>query len=343
MIHRRQVSSLWRLAPVALAATLCAAAATEAAAAKAKSKAAGKDPLHPCDALAGHPGDPGHQGDGVNDADVVPAEAIQQCTLAVKQQPRNARFHFQLGRAYWLGKQYDNAVASLLVAEEMKYAAAHHYLGLAYEQGRIKGEPPDKAFAADLFKMAVAGGFDADAVKLDSRSVATAPAVQKAEDLDASQLKEPGWVRALFSGDMNALNGSRRQVLTYASGIQSFISLDPNEYDPTCLKLYDPSLDEKIGYEQTGVGYMKTDLNKALSEARRMMAMAAQHPGMLSIEAQRNEQLTQNGVDDINVLSVDYGSCAGPVVQRVYNNLRRFVREKPQPKQPGREGTSPLH
>jgi len=127
---------------------------------------------------------------------------------------------------------------------------------------------------------------------------------------------------------MDTLNRNRTQMLNYARGMQSFISLEPNEYDPTCLKLMDPSLDEKLDFEQTGLGDGKMDLNTAFSELKRVMSAG---PRMIVAEAQRNEQTTQNGVDDMNVLSEDYGSCAGPVVQRVYGNLRRFVREKPSP------------
>jgi|GEM_PF-3019457 len=305
-------------------------AAKTASAKPGAATAAGKAQLNPCDALAGHPGDPAHKGAGVSNAAVVPAEAIKQCELAVKQQPKNARFRFQLGRAYWLGQQYDKAVESLALAEEMRYAPSYHYLGLAYEQGRVKGEPADKALAADLYKMAVTGGFDAEAVRVDRTPVKPAPVIEKASDLDGSQFKEANWVRALFSGDMDTLNRSRNQMLVYARGMQAFMTLDPNEYDETCLKVADASLEEKIGFEETGAGDGKIDLNKMLSEVKRAMRS---NPRMLEAESQRNEATMQNGVDDMNVLSEDYGSCAGPVVRRVYNNLRRFLREKPQVKQ----------
>ena len=297
--------------------------------------AAADPPEQSCDALAGHPGDPGLKGDGVTDAALVAAEAIKQCTLAVREEPKNGRFHFQLGRAYWIGKQYERAVASLLSAEELKYAPAYHYLGLAYEQGRIKGEPADKVLAADLRKMAVAGGFDADAVKVDAVAAVVAEAgppstvVEKAEDLDASVFKEPTWVRALFSGDLDALNRSRASVLTYARGMLDFMSLDPNEYDASCLKLVDPSFSGKLDFELAGFVDGKVDMGAVLSQLKQAMS----NPGMLIANAQRNEKTSQSGVDDMSVLSEDYGSCAGPVVQRVYKNLNRFVREKPQPKQ----------
>jgi hypothetical protein len=184
--------------------------------------------------------------------------------------------------------------------------------------------------AADLYKMAVAGGFDAEAVMVDSTPVKPSPVIEKANDLDGSQFKEPNWVRALFSGDLDMLNRSRNQMLVYARGMQAFMTLDPNEYDETCLKVADASLEKKIGFEETGAGDGKMDLNKMLPEVKRAMRS---NPSMLAAESQRNEATMQKGVDDMNVLSEDYGGCAGPVVRRVYNNLRRFVREKPQPKQ----------
>ena len=304
----------------------------KAAAAKPLSKpaAASADAsLHPCDALAGHPGDPGHKGDGVYDSDLNAAEAIKQCALAVKQQPKNARFRFQLGRAYWVAKQYTNAVPMLASAQAMEYAAAYHYLGMAYEQGRVKGEPADKVFAADLYKLAIAGGFDAEAVLVSSGVAEPPPVVEKPEDLDAAVFKEPAWVRALFAGDMDTLNRSRTQVLTYIRGMHEFISLDPNEFDESCEKLADASVGEKLDFEQTGVGDGKVNMNVTLSEAMRLLKSS---PRMVMAEAERNERTSQNGVDDMNVLSEDYGSCAGPVVQRVYSNIKRFLREKPQRK-----------
>jgi hypothetical protein len=301
-----------------------------AAAARPAAKQPVDPKLNPCDALAGHPGDPNVKGDGVFDAELDAAEAVKACTLALKQQPKSARFQFQLGRAWWVGKQYDKAVASLAAAQGMEYAAAYHYLGLAYEQGKVKGEPADRAFAADLFKLAIAGGFNADAVAIGAMPEAPpVPIIEKADDLDATQLKEPAFVKAIFAGDFGAIQGRRRWVLVWATGIQSFLSLDPNEYDPSCLKLYDASLDEKIAYEQTGVGDGKVDMNVSLSEAMRLLRTAAQNPGMLVAESERNEQIVQNGVDDINVLSEDYGSCGGPVVRRFYRNLARFIKEKP--------------
>lgn len=288
-----------------------------------------------CDSLAGHPGDPGlKEQPGVTEAELVPTEAIKQCTLAVQKEPKNARYQFELGRAYWVGKQYDRAVASLLAAEELQYAPAYHYLGLAYEQGRIKGEPPDKVLAADLRKMAIAGGFDADAVKVDpvvaiAEDAPLPTSVEKADDLDASVFKEPTWVKALFSGELELLNRSRFNALTYAGGMLDFLSVDPNEYDATCLKLVDPSLSEKISFELAGFKDGKVDMGAVLGVLRQAMT----NPGALAANAARNEKTSQNGVDDMSVLSEDYGKCSGPVVRRVYSNLVRLVKEKPQASQ----------
>jgi hypothetical protein len=157
--------------------------------------------------------------------------------------------------------------------------------------------------------------------------------IERAEDLDASQFKQAEWVRAFFSADFARLNRDRRYVMSYLYGVQQFMTLDPNEYDETCLKIADPSVEEKIDYEVSGVGDGKANLNVTMSEAMRMLKMATQNPGMLVAEQERNEKLVQDGVDDINVLSEDYGSCQGPVVNRVYKNIKRFLTaEAPKPK-----------
>jgi len=294
------------------------ASASKPAAAKppAQSSAA----VQKCDTLAGHPGDRGHKGDGVADEDLVPLDAIASCTTAVQQQPKNGRLVFQLGRAYWIGHQYEKAVKYLLDAEELKYAPAYHYLGLAYEQGRVKGEKPDKEFAKELYQMAAAEGFDADGGGADT--AAPARIVEKAEDLDASQFKEPQIVRMLFSGDFDKLNTRRSSVLQYARGMQEFVTLDPNEYDETCLKIADRSLSSVLDPPPK-------DMNAALGDAMTMLRRAMSAPRVFAADVERNQETFQHGVDDMNVLSEDYGACAGPVVQRVYANLRRFVREKP--------------
>jgi hypothetical protein len=295
--------------------------------------------LNPCDDLAGHPGDPGVKGEGVSDAELNAADAIKACTLAVKQQPKNARFRFQLGRAYWVGKQYDRAVESLSAAQTMEYAPAYYYLGLAYEQGKVKGEPADKAFARDLHRMAIAGGFNAEAVGIGAMpEPSDAKPVETADDLDEKEFKEPAFVKALFSGDFAAIQGRRRWVLAWASGIQSFLALDPNEYDPTCLKLFDASLDARIEAEtgRDAATGDRTDIS--ISDALTMLRRGPQSIVVMANELELMNKAQQNGVDDMNVLQEDYGRCEGPVVRRFYRNLVRFVKEKPessssQPKQ----------
>jgi hypothetical protein len=287
--------------------------------------------LNPCDDLAGHPGDPGVKGEGVSDAELNAADAIKACALAVKQQPKNARFRFQLGRAYWAGKQYDRAVEALSAAQGMEYAPAYHYLGLAYEQGKVKGEAADKAFAKDLYRMAVAGGFNAEAAAIGAMpEPSDAKPVETADDLDEKEFKEPAFVKALFSGDFAAIQGRRRWVLVWASGIQSFMALDPNEFDPTCLKLFDASLDAKIEAEtgRDAATGDRTDIS--LADALTMLRRGPASIGVMASELELMNRAQQNGVDDINVLQEDYGRCEGPVVRRFYRNLVRFVKEKPQ-------------
>src|SRR5439155_6836750 len=102
---------------------------------------------------------PNRVSDGVADEKISTATAIQQCSLAVRQSPATARFHFQLGRAYFAAKQYDKAAPAFLKAQEAKYAPSFFYLGEVYRRGLIKGEKADPEFAKDLYQMAAAEGF----------------------------------------------------------------------------------------------------------------------------------------------------------------------------------------
>lgn len=113
---------------------------------------------HRCDDVAAHDSDPQKLGRGLSDNDVDPVLAIKHCLEAVLKSPEIARFHFQLGRAYWLSQQYKDAVNHFRQAAEMRYPAAAAYLGEAYEKG-LGGLKKDRQKAKKHYERAIAGQF----------------------------------------------------------------------------------------------------------------------------------------------------------------------------------------
>lgn len=129
------------------------------------------DQVDECDMLAAHPADPQRTADGVADDAIVPRLAILACDAALKRQPREARFGFQLARAQLAAGNHQDAftlfsrVAGPLLTsatakpdEGKSYAAAHGYLGDAYLMGH--GVKADVDKATQHYASAVAGKFE---------------------------------------------------------------------------------------------------------------------------------------------------------------------------------------
>ena len=91
------------------------------------------DDVDECDVLAAHPADPERLADGVADGALVPRLAVKACEAAVKQNPNELRFAYQLGRAYLAANRKDNA------AEQFKRAADGNYCGRLRGAGRNGG------------------------------------------------------------------------------------------------------------------------------------------------------------------------------------------------------------
>ena len=92
-----------------------------------------------CDIQAGHPSDPGHLGAGRKSGEVLIQLAIPACREAVKSDPANPRFHYQLGRAlvYWADVNdgdLSEGLEHLKQAADMDYTQAMFVLGLMYKR-----------------------------------------------------------------------------------------------------------------------------------------------------------------------------------------------------------------
>lgn len=110
-----------------------------------------------CDALAGHPLDPHKVALGVNFLDINVRQAVAACNAALKEDARNPRLRFELGRALERSGAYADAVTAYHAAAEAGYAAAQNALGAMYQDGL--GVTPDKGQAQAWFKQAADQGY----------------------------------------------------------------------------------------------------------------------------------------------------------------------------------------
>lgn len=112
-----------------------------------------------CDMLAANPNDKNKVVEGVSFA-VLKAqniEAIKACELAVKQQPKELRFKYQLGRSLqWTDRPRAFAIHQELTSR--KYPASYDNLGWMYFVDR-----KDTAQAVSMFRLGVQAG-DADSM-----------------------------------------------------------------------------------------------------------------------------------------------------------------------------------
>jgi tetratricopeptide (TPR) repeat protein len=93
------------------------------------------DSIRLADKLAAHPDDPSKPAAiaGVPDAKLQSGEAIEAaaeaCIEAIKADPNEARYEFELGRVLLLGGMVDDAREHLEAAAQRGHAAAYFYLG----------------------------------------------------------------------------------------------------------------------------------------------------------------------------------------------------------------------
>jgi hypothetical protein len=126
-----------------------------------------EEPIRLADKLAAHPDDPSKPAGvaGVPDAKLQSAEAIEAavkaCVEAVKADPNEPRYKFELGRVLLLGGMVEEAREQLEAAAQQRHAGAYFYLG-ALELETAKG----------FFQKASAGKFKpADTLVSDLRPI----------------------------------------------------------------------------------------------------------------------------------------------------------------------------
>jgi tetratricopeptide (TPR) repeat protein len=279
-----------------------------------------------CDSLAAHPDDKGRMGPGVADEALAPDLAIERCTSAVKAAPRVARFHFQLGRAYWAAKRYDEALDALLKAEELNYAPAYFYLGQAFEKGLIEGQQADPETARQFYMIAASEGFAPAVRAYQGDSGAGAPVI------DFSEFKQPALLQALYEGNLDALLKDRPKTISYIMGIYAFLHMSrdafpPNEYDETCSPQADPEVRNQMNrigkVEMLGLDPDATLLGSFADLSRKG------YDSNFLAQLKVWETVATDGTDDFYLFVYDYGTCEGEAAQRVYATIKRFVMEHP--------------
>ena len=274
-----------------------------------------------CDTYAGHPKDKGRVVGiaGVTDEKIVPATAITACTEAVKRSPKTARYQFQLGRAYWAADRYPEALDAFLKAEEMDYAPAYFYIGMAYEDGLIEGEQPDLETARDMYMVAASEGFEpAIAAYQDFDE-------EEVSDIDYTELKKPDMMKALYEGDNASLSKSNSDALHYMIGVQSMLNDNDNllgDLSAKCQALAETQISSDLQEFLTREGQQRLDSLRGSGAD----VLAALVGGMGAVGA--HKEVEDEGQDDMFfVVGLTPGGCEGQTVQTIYKNLKAFVPE----------------
>lgn len=115
------------------------------------------DDVDECDLLAAHPNDPERLAEGVADDQIVPRLALRACEAALRRQPNEARFVFQMGRALLAADRRQQAAQQFERAAQLNYGAGLAYLGDAFQFGH--GVTANAARALELYRRAVERGF----------------------------------------------------------------------------------------------------------------------------------------------------------------------------------------
>jgi TPR repeat protein len=275
-----------------------------------------------CDTYAAHPVDKGRPVGvlGVADDKIVSAPAIAACEQAVKTAPKTARFQFQLGRAYWAAERYDEALDAFLKAEQLDYAPAYFYLGMAYEDGLVaEGGEPDLETARDMYMLAASEGFPpAIAAYQDFEE-------EEVSDIDYSEMKKPDMMKALYEGNFGPLSQNASDALHYIIGMQSLLNDNDNmlgDLSAKCQSLADTQVATDLQEFLTREGQTRLDSLKGTGGN----VLTAFISGMGQVGAHR--EVEDEGQDDMFfVVGLAPGGCQSPAVQKLYKNLKAFVPE----------------
>ncbi len=114
-------------------------------------------PIHECDRLAAFPGYEQSVGPGMMWEKLDATAAIRACKGALETNPGEARFEFQLGRAFLKAREHERALPLLRTAAEKGFLPAFVGLSLMHAEGW--GMPPDRRQAFELAQRAADARF----------------------------------------------------------------------------------------------------------------------------------------------------------------------------------------
>jgi hypothetical protein len=120
------------------------------------SAALAQSPAEQCDAYAGHPWEPGHNGSGVVWGAVVINPALEACRAALELDPDAPELKFRLARTLMQDQLYDEAMPLMFEAVAAGYPPAEAAYGTAFV--KAQGVDPDYPSALYWLEKAAASG-----------------------------------------------------------------------------------------------------------------------------------------------------------------------------------------
>ena len=242
------------------------------------------DLVQECDILAAHPDDPERMAEGVEDDKIVPRLAIFACEDAMKRQPGDPRFAFQLGRAVLAKGEKDKALKLFQEAAMKGHAAAYGYIGDAYQFGHGVSVNPKSPY--ENYQKAVELGFKVAERQLDQLNFD--PGLFAADHLNA-----------LFQSDLERVRSAAAAGTDNSAGVRTYLFTLTQQLMEECEGVVAPS--NLIGYYNIRFkNWSPQDDEKA---AVTLQGAVGQH--------------------DAKTFLRRYG-CAGPVAKHIFANLNKL-------------------
>jgi tetratricopeptide (TPR) repeat protein len=258
-----------------------------------------------CDELAAHPKDPERMATGLSMDRIVPKLARVACTEEVKKYPKEARFHYQLGRAYYAAEQYDQAIKHFEKASKMNYAMAYYNLGYMNQEG--EGFSINHNKAIQLFRKSVELGGIGEEQLLGLIFV-------------SKGYSNPGLMQNLYDGVFNNIKGNTSDIGAY---LTQFVGLFENTGG--CDNIISAKARLKLA-QQSGMN--------SLGKMFGMMAQAKKdrnQTGNFAAGYNAGQQMTENIVVEVEAIRQDAQlfyerhGCQSTVAKQIFGNIDKYT------------------
>lgn len=271
-----------------------------------------------CDTNASHPNDTMRFAPGKTDEEVVGVLALRACTEAVRKFPREARFHFQLGRALMALRRAEEAAKEFEIAASMNYGPAKYYQAQALLDSYFEGGPESDYEQAVQILTAVKETFE--------------PAEKRYDEVVFSSdgFQNPRIIEALYLGDVERLNRARILVAFYAQGMQEFFSIEFHPVGNECPAIL---IDSSINYDLDSavVGDPRDNLERWGYD---LLFLGAKWAGKIFLDPtykgdpeKWREYYKLLGKRDAYFMANKFG-CQSPIARKIYDGLVQFARAK---------------